>query len=175
MQPAIASRERSRAAVELLAAAGPHLRRVARRASLCAEDAEDALQRALLVLLTKAPPIEGERLTAWMTVVTRREALAVRRSRVAAVDPERFDAAVSDRPGPLERAERAEEVAEAKLALAGLRPAQRLAILLQAQGYSYAEICSLCGWSYTKVNRSLAEGRAALRRRAREPPPAGDA
>jgi len=167
VQPAAVSLDRSRAAVELLAAAGPRLRRVARRASLCADDAEDAIQRALLILLTKAPPIEGERLAAWMTVVTRREALAVRRSRAPLADPGCFDATPSDRPGPRERAERAEEVAEARRELAALRPAQRLAILLQAQGYSYAEICSLCGWSYTKLNRSLAEGRAALRERAR--------
>ena len=35
--------------------------------------------------------------------------------------------------------------------------------MLQAEGYSYAEIATLCGWTYTKVNRSLAEGRAQLR------------
>ena len=35
--------------------------------------------------------------------------------------------------------------------------------MLQAQGYSYAEICERCGWTYTKVNRCLAEGRARLR------------
>ena len=35
--------------------------------------------------------------------------------------------------------------------------------MLQAQGYSYAEICVLCRWTYTKVNRCLAEGRARLR------------
>jgi hypothetical protein len=34
---------------------------------------------------------------------------------------------------------------------------------LPTHGYSYAEICELCGWTYTKVNRSLAEGRARLR------------
>jgi DNA-directed RNA polymerase specialized sigma24 family protein len=37
--------------------------------------------------------------------------------------------------------------------------------LLQAEGYSYAEICEMCGWTYTKVNRCLAEGRAKLRDR----------
>ena len=38
-----------------------------------------------------------------------------------------------------------------------------MALILQAQGYSYAEIQQLCGWTYTKVNRCLAEGRARLR------------
>jgi DNA-directed RNA polymerase specialized sigma24 family protein len=35
--------------------------------------------------------------------------------------------------------------------------------VLQAEGYSYAEIQAITGWSYTKVNRCLAEGRARLR------------
>ena len=37
------------------------------------------------------------------------------------------------------------------------RPAQ------PAFGYSYAEICNICDFTYTKVNRLLAEGRARLR------------
>ncbi len=104
-----------------------------------------------------------------MTVVTRREAHAVRRSRECFAAPDALDLAPSDRPGPAERAERSERVAEARLALAALKPAERVAIVLQAEGYSYAEICALCGWSYTKVNRSLAEGRDRLRRHPRSP------
>ena len=34
--------------------------------------------------------------------------------------------------------------------------------MLRAEGYSYREICSITGWSYTKVNRCLTEGRQAL-------------
>ena len=161
---AAAEHDRARAALALLEAAGPQLKRVARRASLCADDADDALQRALEVLLTKAPALDRDRLAAWMTVVTRREAHAVRRSRECfAAAPDPLDDTPSDRPGPAEQAERRERVAEARLALAALKPAERLAIVLQAEGYSYAEICALCGWSYTKVNRSLAEGRQRLR------------
>lgn len=167
MEPAAPRHDRARAAAELFEVAGPQLRRVARRVSICTDDADDALQRALLVLLTKAPPIEGGRLAAWMTVVTRREALAVRRARDRGIDTAALDATPSDFPGPAERAERAEQVAEARLALAALKPGERLAIVLQAEGYSYAEICGLCGWSYTKLNRLLAEGRAALRARRR--------
>ena len=63
----------------------------------------------------------------------------------------------------MERAERRDNVAAAARALAELKPDERLAIVLQAQGYSYAEIGELCGWTYTKVNRCLAEGRARLR------------
>ena len=49
--------------------------------------------------------------------------------------------------------------------LAALKADERLAIVLQAEGYSYAEIQQLCDWTYTKVNRCLAEGRARLRAR----------
>jgi RNA polymerase sigma factor (sigma-70 family) len=145
-------------------------RRTARRFSLCAADADDAYQRAVEILLTKAPPgRDPSALAAWMQVVTRREALAVRRSRerlLAAHDPEvdPLEAVACDRPGPEERIERAERIAEAVRSLAGLKAHERLAIVLQAHGYSYSEIGELCGWTYTKVNRCLAEGRARLRR-----------
>ncbi len=143
----------------------------ARRAasSLCADDAEDAFQRAVEILLTKAPERPPNALIAWMQVVTRREALAVRRARERILAAWRddgndlFDGLLCERPGPMERAERRERVAAAAEALAELKPDERLAIVLQAHGYSYAEIGELCRWTYTKVNRSLAEGRARLR------------
>jgi RNA polymerase sigma factor (sigma-70 family) len=173
---AAAEPDRANAAIALLAAHERSLRRIARRLSICPADADDALQRALEILLTKAPPLEPDRLIAWMTVVTKREAMAVRRSRERLLAPRRraFDGGTladalemtpCDLPGPAERAQRDERLVEARAALAVLKPHQRLAIVLQAQGYSYAEICIACGWTYTKVNRCLAEGRAALRAR----------
>jgi RNA polymerase sigma factor (sigma-70 family) len=156
-------------ALALLAVAERDFRRTARRVSLCADDAEDAFQRAVEILLTKGPDRPPQALIAWMQVVTRREALAVRRGRerlLAARRDEPDDAIarlLCDRPGPLERAERRDLIAAAARALAALKPDERLAIALQAHGYSYAEICELCGWTYTKVNRCLAEGRARLR------------
>jgi RNA polymerase sigma factor (sigma-70 family) len=163
--------ERASAAVALIEAHGSVLRRVARRHSLCAEDADDAVQRASLILLTKGPAVDPGRLIAWMVVVTKHEAMAVRRARErllgclapdgAPIDP--LDTIAADHPDPAERAERLEHLAEARAALAALKANERLALVLQAQGYSYAEICELCGWSYTKVNRCLAEGRARLR------------
>jgi hypothetical protein len=44
-----------------------------------------------------------------------------------------------------------------------LKPDQRMALLLAAAGYSYREIGQRRGWTYTKVNRCVNEGRAALR------------
>ena len=176
-----AAEYRHRRAVELLGAHTAALRRVARRYSLCPDDADDAVQRAAEILLTKAPALEHDRLIAWMVVVTKHEALAVRRSRDrllagstwagdGVLDP--LDSLPSELPGPRERAERSERLREARRALASLKANERLAIVLQAEGFSYAEICELCGWTYTKVNRCLAEGRAALR--ARVAPVAAD-
>src|SRR5918998_1365661 len=54
------------------------------------------------------------------------------------------------------------EIDEAALALLARHGAQIRALLLRAEGYSYAEICEITGWSYTKVNRCLTEGRQAL-------------
>jgi RNA polymerase sigma factor (sigma-70 family) len=152
----------------LLAAAEPAFRRTAHRYSLCADDAEDAYQRAVEILLTKAPDRAPPELAAWMQVVTRREALALRRLRERLLaggddDGDPIGGLLCERPGPAEHAERRERVTAAARALAVLKPNERLAIVLQAHGYSYAEICGLCGWTYTKVNRSLAEGRARLR------------
>jgi RNA polymerase sigma factor (sigma-70 family) len=161
--------DRQRAAVELLERHGPSFRRTARRVSICADDADDALQRATEILLTKAPTVEQRRLLGWMTVVTRHEAIAVRRARERALglgdaEPDSLIGGLpSDAPGPSERFERREFVDAALRALAALKADHRLAIVLQAEGYSYEEICELCGWTYTKVNRCLAEGRARLR------------
>jgi RNA polymerase sigma factor (sigma-70 family) len=161
---------RRRAALGLVRAYEPLLWRTARRLSLCADDADDACQRAVEIVLTKAPRLEPRRLAAWARVVTRREALAVRRSRerlLAGAATEEAAAAIervpSERPGAAELAERRERALASLRALAALKPDERRAIVLQARGYSYLEICSLTGWTYTKVNRCLAEGRAKLR------------
>jgi RNA polymerase sigma factor (sigma-70 family) len=158
-----------RDALAQLACAETALRRTARRYSLCTDDAEDAYQRAIVILLTKPRPADLRQLAAWMQVVTRREALAVRRSRERLLSPRDSDQEdpvgriVCDQPGPLERLERREHVADSVGLLLELKPQERLALFLQGQGYSYAEIQRLCGWTYTKVNRCLAEGRERLR------------
>ena len=158
----------SDAALSLLARHEAAFRRTAQRFSLCGDDAEDAYQRAVEILLTRAPDRAPGELVPWMQVVIRREALAVRRARerllVTGGDgADHLDDLPCGRPGPAERAERRERVLAAARALAELKPHERLALFLQAEGYSYAEIRDMCGWSYTKVNRLLSEGRARLR------------
>jgi RNA polymerase sigma factor (sigma-70 family) len=146
-------------------------RRTARRYSICADDSEDAYQRALEILLTKAPPIEGDALVRWMQTVTKREALAVRRQQERLLgsprlsrpdeDDERdpLDSIASESPGPNDRLARRERVVRSGEALNALKPQEVRALTLKAQGYSYAEIGEITGWSYTKINRCMAEGR----------------
>ena len=146
-------------------------RRTARRFSLTSEDAEDALGRAVEILLSKAPELESRPLSAWMHVVTKREALALgrtrRRSRIATAagsEPLDPDLLPSRHAGPDQLLEHRERVAEAAERLAALKPQERRALALFGAGCSYAEIQAITGWTYTKVNRCMAEGRAALRR-----------
>jgi RNA polymerase sigma factor (sigma-70 family) len=149
-------------AVALLADHTAAFRRTARRVSICADDADDAFQRASLILLEKAPPHPPERLAAWMHLVTKREALAIRRDRERYLAFEVPDSA-SGAPCPAERAERREWARERARTLHRLKADERRALVLRGEGYSYAEICELTQWSHTKVNRCLTEGRARLR------------
>jgi RNA polymerase sigma factor (sigma-70 family) len=166
---------RKRAAVETYAQNETTLRRTARRFSLCHDDAEEALQRSLEILLRKTPSSDPGHLVKWMQTVVKREAMAVRRERErvfagpAALEPEPgMDDWVSLLPaesdGPPERAEREEKVARSREALRALKPHELRALSLLAHGYSYVEIGEITGFSATKINRSLAEGRERFRR-----------
>ena len=64
--------------------------------------------------------------------------------------------------GPEELAELAERVVLTRELLAQLKPQERRALGLKALGYSYAEIGELTGWTHTKINRCMAEGRKRL-------------
>jgi RNA polymerase sigma factor (sigma-70 family) len=156
------SAARKRAAVELVARHEATLKRTARRYSLDAEDAEDAYQRALEIVLTKAPTTDRRELIRWTQTVTKHEALAVREGRErllgrradgGELDPVALIPAPAD--GPDEQAERRESVARSREALRALKPAELRALTLLAQGYSYAEIGRCTGFSRTKVSLKL--------------------
>ncbi len=164
-------------AATMLETHGARFRRTARRFSICDDDADDALQRATEILMTRAPRPDGRNLVAWMHVVVRHEALAVARDRRRQLSADRRGTSGTPEPfepdqlaapggGPQQALEARERAARAARALRGLKPQERRAIALQAAGCSYAEIQAITGWTYTKVNRCLAEGRAALRGRA---------
>jgi len=147
------------------------LKRTARRFSLDAEDAEDAYQRALEIALTKAPTTDPRELIRWTQTVTKHEALAVRESRERLLGsrrpredaPDPLASIPAEGGGPGEQAERREDIARSREALRALKPAELRALSLLASGYSYAEIGEITGFSRTKVNRVLAEGRDRFR------------
>ncbi|HEV7398996.1 MAG TPA: sigma-70 family RNA polymerase sigma factor [Solirubrobacterales bacterium] len=165
---------RKRAAIEMIAAHEAALRRTARRYSLDAEDAEDAYQRALEIAITKAPTTDARELIRWTQTVTKHEALALRQSRERLLghggrptdadgnaDPVALLPAAGD--GPEQQVERREAIARSREALQALKPAELRALSLLAEGYSYVEIGELTGFSQTKINRVLAEGRERFR------------
>ncbi len=160
----------------LLARHGAKLRRQAARNSSCSVDAEDALQDACVQFLRAYNgPADLSAALPWLLLAVKHSAwkLGARRRRCEALvaldstgapDGERPAlTAVDERPGPAERAERSERLAERRFALARLKPDERTALTLFALGYSYREIAARQGWTYTKVNRCLAEGRDRLR------------
>lgn len=153
---------RKRAAIETYSQHERALRRTARRYSLCADDADDALQRALEILLLKAPSEDPRELIRWTHTVVKHEALAVKAERERILsgpaagrpEPGREDwvamlPAADD--GPAERAERQEAVARSREALQTLKPQELRVLSLLAEGYSYREIGEITGFSQTKV------------------------
>jgi RNA polymerase sigma factor (sigma-70 family) len=141
-----------------IAAHAPSLLGTARRYSLCADDAQDAYQRALEIFLRRAEAVNPDHAVGWLRTVVKHEALAVRAGRLrlvgaAEVDLDREEAAhlvgAEERAADRELAERAAE------ALQRLKPQETRALLLKARGYSYREICEITGWTYTNYLRQV--------------------
>ncbi len=153
--------------VEIVREHAPGLLALARKHSLCADDAHDAYQRALEILLKRIDTLEAETTVSWLRTVVKHEAYAVRAQRQALVareEPE-LDGAAAALPDDDERILRFDRLTRAAEALQRLKPHEVQAMLLKAEGHSYEEICSMTGWSYTKLNRCLSEGRRAFRDR----------
>ncbi len=147
---------------------------LARRNCASAEDAEEVLHDAFARFIDRFDPDCEAPPLAWLTVTLKRLCWArsererrARRDgrplgRIVALAP-RAELLANDCSSPEELAELHEGLAEARGQLARLKPAERTALGLFAIGYSYREICGLTGWTYTRVNRCMAEGRARLR------------
>jgi len=138
------------------------------------QDAEDALGDACLQFLLRFQGGSDDDARRWMLVVVKRCAWGIARQRrerravVEEVPAERRGAGpgvvpVSEGRGPEELVEAGEEVAAFAGALATLKTDERRAVMLLALGHTYAEIGARYGWTRSKVNRSLADGRARLR------------
>jgi len=141
------------------------LLRFARRFSHCGDDAHDAYQRSIEILVRRMrtdPPVQP---LPWLRTVIRHEALAVRREREQLVGRTAFDLdrqedrALAD---PAERVVGHERLRHTAEALRRLKPQEVAALVLRAEGLSYAEISSRTGWSATRTNRCITEGRRAL-------------
>lgn len=153
---------------ELLALVREHaaeLLRFARRLSLCDDDAHDAYQRGLEVLVRRMRSDPPERPLSWLRTVIRHESASVRAQREqlvgrAEVDLDRHEARHLEDPG--ERAVVFERLRQAAEAMQRLKQAELLALLQRAEGLSYKEIAARNDWSYTKTNRAITEGRRAL-------------
>ena len=147
------------------------LLRVAQAHSLCADDAHDAYQRSLEHFLRNGRRLRRETAERWLFTVVKREAQAVRRARCELVGAEDFDFDRLEARGdasPEDHALAADAVARSAEALRSLKPQEVRALWLRAGGSSYAEIQAATGWSYTKVNRCLTEGRRAFFARCAE-------
>lgn len=180
----MATQQKSRASVnreanaevlrDLLARSEHLLRRQAERHAERPEDAEDALQAAFVLFIERyrgdCDPV------AWLQTTVKREAWGLRRKasrkREVSLDaPSRavdngaawVEAIPSESPGPDERTIRDAEHQGRERLLRQLKPDHQRALLLFGSGFSYREICKITGWTYTKVNRCIAEGRAELR------------
>jgi len=172
--PPIEAAARKRVALETFARDEAALRRTALRYSICADDADEALQRGLEILLHKAPSENARDLVRWTQTVIKHEALAVRAERertlagpaAATPVPGREDWVAmlpAEVAGPAERAERHEAIERSREALATLKPQELRALGLLAEGYTYREIADITGYSSRKVNRAIAEGRERFR------------
>ncbi|HEX6027274.1 MAG TPA: sigma-70 family RNA polymerase sigma factor [Solirubrobacter sp.] len=146
----------------MVARHGAALLRVANQFSLCHDDALDAYQRGLEIYLRRLDTVDRATEGAWLRVVVKHEAMAIRRARQESVERADVDLddsvhaglrEVDDVVAGEERVDRSVE------ALRALKPDEARALLLKAEGLSYQEIGKRFGWSYTKVNRSITEGR----------------
>jgi RNA polymerase sigma factor (sigma-70 family) len=146
------------------------LRHQARRHALGETEAEEALQEASLDFLRSYEGPAGIDALRWLQIAVKHRAWELNRKHRArasrearrgreGVERELMGAGLE----PDEWLERVEAVEQFFAGLARLKPDERTALLLFGLGCSYREICERQGWTHTKVNRCLAEGRAALR------------
>jgi RNA polymerase sigma factor (sigma-70 family) len=129
--------------------------------------AEDAVAFAFGQLALGRMPVDHAQPVAWLRLVAKREALTLlevyNANKPSHIDS--LDAIVSEPTSADDPALAAEQMAKLDL-LHELTGDQREALELSATGLRYKEIALKLGWTYTKVNRSITEGRAKLRKLA---------
>lgn len=136
------------------------LRRLARRTTGCAEDAEDALQEAMLSAYRGAGSFRHHAaVSSWLHRIVLNACLDhLRRNRIARSEPlSAHSIVVSDRTAQIETA------LEVHAALARLPAAQRAAVVaVDMVGYSVADAARVLGVAQGTVKSRCARGRARL-------------
>jgi RNA polymerase sigma-70 factor (ECF subfamily) len=159
------SRERRRSvdrlATELFEEGRAHLTRVARHHCRREADVEDAMQEAFAAFLTEYDPGRGSPALPWLTLVLKRKCWRTNERREVETPPLAMAEVLVEEA--LDPSARFAERDEARARLGELKLDERRALVLHAAGYTYGEIGGRCGWTQTKVNRCLYEGRRALR------------
>jgi RNA polymerase sigma factor (sigma-70 family) len=147
---------------------------IAKRNSASIEDAEEALQDAFILFIDHFDPNDDSPPLAWITLTLKRRCWALYKHQrhswaraptlgQSTARSARVESLADWKPRPDEVAELNEDMETMRHRLASLKPDQREALGFFALGYSYHEICDITGWTYTKVNRCISEGRAGLR------------
>ncbi len=167
------SRERVQAlADKLYRERHPYLLRIATKNAHNDADAEEAVNEAFASFIRAFDPDGEAPALAWVTLATKRNCWAAYRrqhldrsvGQEAEAGEEGPGAVIEAIPSRASGPERlVSQVDEARAKLAALEPQELRALSLLAAGYSYAEIGEMNRWTYTKVNRCISEGRAALR------------
>jgi RNA polymerase sigma factor (sigma-70 family) len=151
-----------RLAAELFATRHDHLLRIARHNSRREADAADALQEAFVAFLATYDPGRGSPPLAWLTLTLKRACWRANERRPLSYEPAALAEILTETaPDPARRVLAGEE---ARRRLGVLKRDERRAVVLHAAGFTYGEIGEHCGWTATKVNRCLYEGRKALQR-----------
>jgi RNA polymerase sigma factor (sigma-70 family) len=131
------------------------------------EDAHDAVQRGLEILVRCQHRLRPETALAWLKVVVKHEAIALaraharERTRHTALEDPQLDAGALHGD---ELCARIDLRDRARRDLPQLKPQERRALGLLAAGHSYRDISRITGWTYTKINRCVTEGRRRLAR-----------
>jgi len=141
---------------------------IARKNLVVKDQAEDAVQKTALLALEYLPT-DHENPGAWLTLTLKRTCWAMnRRSHVYSEitsDHSEGVAGIAEEAtlGTEREIEGRRALAEIAEGMRHLKPAEKESLSALALGYSYNEIADRTGWTYTKVNRCITEGRAALR------------
>lgn len=131
--------------------------RVAQRVTRDRDKAEDAVAAGLVIAVRRRDASESPTGLSWLLTVVSNEARRLMRRSAHEVPIEQTFQLAAPAADP-------DAVMDVRDALARLRPDERTALLGRMLGYSYDEISAAQGWTYTKVNRCVTEGRRALRK-----------